>query len=75
MLVAAGDVVDDHVTRCRPHDDVAHLDPQGVSLQKDGLLFQRQLKITMDIYAKVKYNQPHELLSAVNGAFGQSKGK
>lgn len=31
--------------------------------------------ITMDIYAKVKYNKPHELLSAVNGAFGQSKGK
>jgi len=29
----------------------------------------------MDIYAKVKYNKPHELLSAVNGAFGQGKGK
>jgi len=45
MLVAAGDIVDDHVTRCRPHDDVAHLDLQGVALQKDGLFFQRQLML------------------------------
>ena len=28
-------------------------------------------KITMDIYAKVKYNKPKELAAVVNGAFGQ----
>jgi len=27
-------------------------------------------KITMDIYAKVKYNKPQELAAVVNGAFG-----
>ena len=27
-------------------------------------------KITMDIYAKVKYNQPHQLSAVVNSAFG-----
>lgn len=29
-------------------------------------------KITMDIYAKVKYNKPNQLLSVVNGAFGNN---
>lgn len=28
-------------------------------------------KMTMDIYAKVKYNKPEELLAVVNSAFGQ----
>jgi site-specific recombinase XerD len=28
-------------------------------------------KITMDIYAKVKYNKLKELAAVVNGAFGQ----
>lgn len=28
-------------------------------------------KVTMDIYAKVKYNRPEELLDVVNGAFGR----
>lgn len=28
-------------------------------------------KTTMDIYAKVKYNKPEELLSVVNSAFKQ----
>lgn len=29
-------------------------------------------KITMDIYAKVKYNSPEELAKAINGAFGDN---
>ena len=28
-------------------------------------------KVTMDIYAKVKYNKPTELISVVNAALGQ----
>ncbi len=28
-------------------------------------------KITMDIYAKVKYNKPEQLSAVVNTAFGQ----
>lgn len=28
-------------------------------------------KTTMDIYAKIKYNKPEELLGVVNAAFGQ----
>lgn len=32
-------------------------------------------KTTMDIYAKVKYNQPEDLLSVVNEAFGISSGQ
>lgn len=31
-------------------------------------------KITMDIYAKVKYNKPEELTSVVNKAFAPKKG-
>ena len=31
-------------------------------------------KITMDIYAKVKYNKPKELSSVVNKAFAPKKG-
>lgn len=31
-------------------------------------------KITMDIYAKVKYNKPKELSSVVNKAFAPQKG-
>ena len=49
----------------------ASVDPKTVQY----LAGHENSKITMDIYAKVKYNKPHELLSAVNGAFGQSKGK
>lgn len=30
-------------------------------------------KITMDIYAKVKYNKPSELVAVVNGVFKQSQ--
>ena len=29
-------------------------------------------KVTMDIYAKVKYNKPTELISVVNAALGQT---
>ena len=32
-------------------------------------------KTTMDIYAKVKYNQPEDLLPVVNEAFGISSGQ
>ena len=49
----------------------ASVDPKTVQY----LAGHENSKITMDIYAKVKYNKAHELLSAVNGAFGQSKGK
>ena len=28
-------------------------------------------KITMDIYAKVKYNRPDEMVKAMGGAFAQ----
>ena len=48
----------------------ASVDPKTVQY----LAGQENSKITMDIYAKVKYNKPHELLSAVNGAFGQNEG-
>ena len=29
-------------------------------------------KVTMDIYAKVKYSRPEQLLDVVNAAFGQT---
>ena len=48
----------------------ASVDPKTVQY----LAGHENSKITMDIYAKVKYNKPHELLSAVNGAFGQNEG-
>ena len=48
----------------------ASVDPKTVQY----LAGHENSKITMDIYAKVKYNKPHELLSVVNGAFGQSEG-
>ena len=44
----------------------AHVDPKTVQY----LAGHENSKITMDIYAKVKYNKPQELAAVVNGAFG-----
>ena len=46
----------------------ANVDPKTVQY----LAGHENSKITMDIYAKVKYNRPKELAAAVNGAFGQA---
>lgn len=46
----------------------ASVDPKTVQY----LAGHENSKITMDIYAKVKYNKPKELASVVNGAFGQT---
>lgn len=46
----------------------ASVDPKTVQY----LAGHENSKITMDIYAKVKYNKPEQLSSAVNMAFGQS---
>lgn len=45
----------------------AQVDPKTVQY----LAGHENSKITMDIYAKVKYNKPHELAAVVNDAFGQ----
>lgn len=45
----------------------ASVDPKTVQY----LAGHENSKITMDIYAKVKYNQPQQLSSVVNRAFGQ----
>ena len=45
----------------------AHVDPKTVQY----LAGHENSKITMDIYAKVKYNKPQELAAVVNGAFGE----
>lgn len=45
----------------------AQIDPKTVQY----LAEHENSKITMDIYAKVKYNKPRELAAVVNGAFGQ----
>ena len=45
----------------------AYVDPKTVQY----LAGHENSKITMDIYAKVKYNQPHQLSAVVNSAFGQ----
>ena len=45
----------------------ASVDPKTVQY----LAGHENSKITMDIYAKVKYNKPRELLAVVNSAFGQ----
>ena len=45
----------------------AQVDPKTVQY----LAGHENSKITMDIYAKVKYNKPKELAAVVNGAFGQ----
>lgn len=47
----------------------AAVDPKTVQY----LAGHKNSKITMDIYAKVKYNRPEDLAAVVNGAFGQSK--
>ena len=47
----------------------ASVDPKTVQY----LAGHEKSKITMDIYAKVKYNRPEQLLSAVNKAFGARK--
>lgn len=47
----------------------ASVDPKTVQY----LAGHEKSKITMDIYAKVKYNRPEQLLSAVNKAFGACK--
>ena len=46
----------------------ANVDPKTVQY----LAGHENSKITMDIYAKAKYNRPKELAVAVNGAFGQA---
>ena len=45
----------------------AHVDPKTVQY----LAGHENSKITMDIYAKAKYNKPRELAAVVNEAFGQ----
>lgn len=45
----------------------ASVDPKTVQY----LAGHENSKITMDIYAKVKYNQPHELAAAMSRAFAQ----
>jgi len=45
----------------------AHVDPKTVQY----LAGHENSKVTMDIYAKVKYNKPTELAAVVNSAFGQ----
>ena len=45
----------------------AHVDPKTVQY----LAGHENSRITMDIYAKVKYNKPQELAATVNGAFDQ----
>ena len=45
----------------------ASVDPKTVQY----LAGHENSKITMDIYAKVKYNRPEQLFSVVNAAFGQ----
>ena len=47
----------------------ASVDPKTVQY----LAGHENSKITMDIYAKVKYNKPEELLNIVNAAFGQQE--
>lgn len=47
----------------------ASVDPKTVQY----LAGHENSKITMDIYAKVKYNKPHQLLPIVNEAFSQNK--
>ena len=46
----------------------ASVDPKTVQY----LAGHENSKVTMDIYAKVKYNRPEQLLSIVNAAFGQT---
>ena len=46
----------------------ASVDPKTVQY----LAGHENSKITMDIYAKVKYNRPEQLLGIVNAAFGQA---
>ena len=46
----------------------ASVDPKTVQY----LAGHENSKITMDIYAKVKYNRPEQLFSVVNAAFGQA---
>ena len=45
----------------------AQVDPKTVQY----LAGHENSKITMDIYAKVKYSKPKELAAVVNGVFGQ----
>lgn len=47
----------------------ASVDPKTVQY----LVGHENSKITMDIYAKVKYNKPYQLLPIVNEAFRQNK--
>ncbi|BDF69300.1 site-specific integrase [Oscillospiraceae bacterium] len=46
----------------------ASVDPKTVQY----LAGHENSKVTMDIYAKVKYNKPEQLLTVVNDAFGQT---
>ena len=47
----------------------ASVDPKTVQY----LAGHENSKITMDIYAKVKYNKPEQLLCVVNGAFSRTE--
>ena len=44
----------------------AGLDPKTVQF----LAGHENSKITMDIYAKIKYNRPEDIAPQINGAFG-----
>ncbi len=47
----------------------ASVDPKTVQY----LAGHENSKMTMDIYAKVKYNRPQQLTSVINAAFGSPK--
>lgn len=47
----------------------ASVDPKTVQY----LAGHEKSKMTMDIYAKVKYNRPEQLMAAVNSAFGSAE--
>lgn len=46
----------------------ASVDPKTVQY----LAGHENSKITMDIYAKVKYNKPHQLAAVINNAFDKT---
>ena len=47
----------------------ASVDPKTVQY----LAGHEKSKMTMDIYAKVKYNRPEQLVAAINSAFGSAE--
>ena len=59
----------DELANIRTHLLYAGVDPKTVQY----LAGHENSKTTMDIYAKLKYNKPEELLNVVNAAFGQQE--